>query len=77
MSNRPNALPALTRRGFGAAAAATLATAAASAALAQVAPLRELKVGVQSHVRGLDMQSQTSNAAAQFLDTFVDTLIEV
>jgi peptide/nickel transport system substrate-binding protein len=77
MSDRLNALPALTRRGFGAAAAATLATAAASPALAQGAPLRELKVGVQSHVRGLDMQSQTSNAAAQFLDTFVDTLIEV
>ncbi|MGE0559026.1 MAG: ABC transporter substrate-binding protein [Burkholderiales bacterium] len=37
---------------------------------------RELRVGVASHVRTLDVQQMTSNAGAQFLPQIFDTLIE-
>ena len=37
---------------------------------------RELRVGVASHVRSLDVQEATSNAEAQFLYQIFDTLIE-
>ncbi len=41
-----------------------------------VAQVRELRVGVASHVRTLDAQEETSNAGAQFLPQIFDTLIE-
>ncbi len=44
-----------------------------AAASAQV---RELRVGVASHVRGLDVQEETGNNAAQMLHQIFDTLIE-
>lgn len=40
------------------------------------AQVRELRVGVASHVRSLDVQEATSNAEAQFLYQIFDTLIE-
>lgn len=46
---------------------------AASLAYAQV---RELRVGVASHVRTLDVQEMTSNSGASFLYQIFDTLIE-
>jgi len=40
------------------------------------AQVRELRVGVASHVRSLDVQEETGNNAAQFLYQIFDTLIE-
>ncbi len=40
------------------------------------AQMRELRVGVASHVRSLDVQEETGNNGAQFLHQIYDTLIE-
>ena len=40
------------------------------------AQVRELRVGVASHVRTLDVQEMTSNSGASFLYQIYDTLIE-
>jgi len=45
--------------------------------LASLAASQELRVGVQSHVRALDVQAETSNAGAQFLHNIYDTLLEI
>jgi len=51
----------------------TCAIGITSAAQAQQ---RELRVGVASHVRSLDVQEETGNNGAQFLPQIYDTLIE-
>lgn len=54
-----------------------LLSAAIAALLANPTMAQELRVGVQSHVRALDVQAETTNAGAQFLHNIFDTLIEI